>query len=119
MARDNPRATNGEDDDPLGGLASALAPTLSEAMAVLASQLVTAAGLAMQNIVSQQQTLYTINNAIATKALNILAEQDPAKALDETRKQPPTEVADALQTLSKLIETLKPRDPPAAAAAKK
>lgn len=106
MARDNPRAPNGEDNDPLAGLGGLLGPTLSEAVAVLTSQLVTAAGLAMQNIVSQQQTLYTINNAIATKALNLLAEQDPAKALDEMRRQPPTEVGDALQTLSKLIEAL-------------
>jgi hypothetical protein len=109
MARDNPPNPNGQDNDPFGGLTAAvLGPAVSEATAVLYSQLATAVGLAMQNIVSQQQTLNTINNAIATKALNLLAESCPIKALEEIHKQKPSDVADALQTLSKLIDTLNP-----------
>jgi hypothetical protein len=73
---------------PLSGLtAELLGPAPSEATAVIYTQMAHAVGLAMQNIVSQQQTLNTINNAIATKALNLLADKDPATALEQIRAQ--------------------------------
>jgi hypothetical protein len=116
MPKEPPQNPNGEDADPFGGLTGAVfGQALSEAAAVLTSQLVTAAGLAMQNIVAHQQTLYTINNAIATKALNLLVEKDPAAALAEIHNKTPTEVVDALQQLSKLINSLNPSAPPPSA----
>jgi hypothetical protein len=117
MSKDNPPTPNGEDNDPFSRLTAAvLGPAVSEATAVLYSQLATAVGLAMQNVVSQQQTLNTINNAIATKALNLLAETCPAKALEEIHKQKPSDVAEALQSLSQLIGALKPGAPGSGAA---
>lgn len=91
----------------LSGLnAEVLGPAPSEAVAVIYSQMAHAVGLAMQNIVAQQQTLNTINNAIATKALNLLADTDPQVALAEIRKQFSATTSDTvggLSTLARLV----------------
>jgi Killing trait len=92
MPADSPVRSNGNGSAgygfPLSGLtAELLGPAPSEATAVIYTQMAHAVGLAMQNIVSQQQTLNTINNAIATKALNLLADKDPATALEQIRAQ--------------------------------
>jgi hypothetical protein len=92
MPADSPARPNGNGSAgygfPLSGLtAELLGPAPSEATAVIYTQMAHAVGLAMQNIVSQQQTLNTINNAIATKALNLLADKDPATALEQIRAQ--------------------------------
>lgn len=106
---------NGHDFDDLGGLSRlVLGPAPSEAAAVLYTQLAHAVGLAMQNIVSQQQTMNTINNAIATKALNLLAEQQPEKALEETRKTPNADIAGALDRLYRILEPAKAGNGPPA-----
>ena len=93
-------ATNGF---PQGGLtAELLGSAPSEAVAVIYTQMAHAVGLAMQNIVSQQQTLNTINNAIATKALNLLADKDPATALEQIRKQFDSTTHNTVDALTKL-----------------
>lgn len=105
MPADAPGRTNGAagSASPLSGLtAELLGPAPSEATAVIYTQLAHAVGLAMQNIVSQQQTLNTINNAIATKALNLLAEKDPANALDQIRKQFDSTTSNTVDALTKL-----------------
>lgn len=105
-ADDGPAGGQGLDD--LGGLSRlVLGPAPSEAAAVLYTQLAHAVGLAMQNIVSQQQTMNTINNAIATKALNLLADQQPEKALEETRKSQSADIANALDRLYRILEPAK------------
>jgi hypothetical protein len=88
---------------PLSGLtAELLGPAPSEATAVIYTQMAHAVGLAMQNIVSQQQTLNTINNAIATKALNLLADKDPASALEQIRKQFDSTTSNTVEALTRL-----------------
>lgn len=88
---------------PLTGLtAELLGPAPSEATAVIYTQMAHAVGLAMQNIVSQQQTLNTINNAIATKALNLLADKDPATALEQIRKQFDSTTNNTVDALTRL-----------------
>jgi hypothetical protein len=85
-----------------GLTAELLSPAPAEAVAVIYTQMAHAVGLAMQNIVSQQQTLNTINNAIATKALNMLADKDPAAALAEIRKQFESATASTVSALGGL-----------------
>ena len=85
-----------------------LGPAPAEATAVIYTQIAHAVGLAMQNIISQQQTLNTINNAIATKALNLLAEQDPAKALDAARAFTDAAMKTTVDALTKLAAVLRP-----------
>lgn len=85
-----------------GLTAELLGPAPSEATAVIYTQMAHAVGLAMQNIVSQQQTLNTINNAIATKALNLLADKDPATALEQIRKQSDATTTNTVEALTKL-----------------
>jgi hypothetical protein len=100
----------------LSGLhAEVLGPAPSEAVAVIYSQMAHAVGLAMQNIVAQQQTLNTINNAIATKALNLLADTDPQAALAEIRKQFSATTSDTVGGLSTLAGLMPGRAPPAQA----
>lgn len=104
-----PSDTNGRSNGfagagyPLTGLtAEVLGPAPSEATAVIYTQMAHAVGLAMQNIVSQQQTLNTINNAIATKALNLLADKDPAAALAEIRRQFDSTTQNTVSALTQL-----------------
>lgn len=74
---------------------------------VLATVLAQALGMAMQNVVAQQQTMQTINNAIATKALNLLAEKDPIQALEQVRLLSSNqELATTLQALGSLIQSV-------------
>lgn len=97
-------------DYPLADLtAEVLSSAPAEAIAVIYAQLAHAVGLAMQNIVSQQQTLNTINNAIATKALNLLAEKDPAAALDQIRGQFALITHDTVTGLAALAGLLTPQ----------
>jgi hypothetical protein len=99
----------------LSGLtAEVLGPAPSQAIAVIYTQMAHAVGLAMQNIVAQQQTLNTINNAIATKALNLLAETNPQAALEEIRKQGSAAASDTVEGLSTLAR-LVPGQPAAPA----
>jgi Killing trait len=108
MSDNHQGKSNGVDHDLLGNLSSlVLGPAPTEAIAVVQTQLAQVVGLAMQNVVAQQQTHHTIYNAIATKALNALAEQNPAQALEEARKPAPNDIADTLTKLSKLIEGIK------------
>lgn len=86
-----------------GLTAELLGPAPSEATAVIYTQMAHAVGLAMQNIVSQQQTLNTINNAIATKALNLLADKDPATALEQIRKQLDSTTNNTVNALTRLV----------------
>jgi len=105
MPADTPNRPNGGASSayPLTGLtAELLGPAPSEAIAVIYTQMAHAVGLAMQNIVSQQQTLNTINNAIATKALNLLADKDPATALEQIRKQFDSTTNNTVDALSRL-----------------
>ncbi|HUC19061.1 MAG TPA: RebB family R body protein [Acetobacteraceae bacterium] len=99
----------------LSGLtAEVLGPAPSQAVAVIYSQMAHAVGLAMQNIVAQQQTLNTINNAIATKALNLLADTNPQAALEEIRKQfsaTTNETVGGLSTLARLVPGQAPPAP--------
>ncbi len=104
MPADTTGRTNGNGAGyPLTGLtAELLGPAPSEATAVIYTQMAHAVGLAMQNIVSQQQTLNTINNAIATKALNLLADKDPATALEQIRKQFDSTTSNTVDALTRL-----------------
>ncbi len=105
MPADTPGRPNGAGGSgyPLTGLtAELLGPAPSEAVAVIYTQMAHAVGLAMQNIVSQQQTLNTINNAIATKALNLLADKDPATALEQVRKQFDSTTSNTVDALTRL-----------------
>lgn len=102
MPADIPGRTNGGAYPATGLTAELLGPAPSEAMAVIYTQMAHAVGLAMQNIVSQQQTLNTINNAIATKALNLLADKDPATALEQIRKQFDSTTNNTVDALTRL-----------------
>jgi hypothetical protein len=105
MPADTPGKPNGAAGSgyPLTGLtAELLGPAPSEAVAVIYTQMAHAVGLAMQNIVAQQQTLNTINNAIATKALNLLADKDPATALEQVRKQFDATTSNTVDALTRL-----------------
>ncbi|MEC4591695.1 MULTISPECIES: RebB family R body protein [Nitrospirillum] len=67
----------------------------AEAIAVVTTLLAQAIGLAMQNVVSQQQALNTVNNAITAKALSLVlaaAGETPPKAwLDEVAALKPVD----------------------------
>jgi hypothetical protein len=111
MPADTPGRPNGATASgfPLSGLtAELLGPAPSEAVAVIYTQLAHSVGLAMQNIVSQQQTLNTINNAIATKALNLLADKDPATALEQIRKQFDSTTNSTVDALTRLAGLTRP-----------
>lgn len=54
--------------------------------AVVHSMLAQAVGMAMQNIVAQQQQMQALGNAIASRALKALAENEPQAALEEVSK---------------------------------
>lgn len=114
MPSDTPGRPNGANGSgyPLTGLtAEVLGPAPSEAVAVIYTQMAHAVGLAMQNIVSQQQTLNTINNAIATKALNLLADKDPATALEQIRKQFDSTTSNTVDALTRLAGLTRPAPP--------
>ena len=114
MPSDTPGRPNGANGSgfPLTGLtAELLGPAPSEAIAVIYTQMAHAVGLAMQNIVSQQQTLNTINNAIATKALNLLADKDPATALEQIRKQFDSTTSNTVDALTRLAGLARPAAP--------
>lgn len=55
-------------------------------VAVVHSMLAQAVGMAMQNIVAQQQQMQALGNAIASRALKALAENEPKAALEEVSK---------------------------------
>jgi hypothetical protein len=98
-----PNGAAGSWQSATGLTAELLGPAPSEAIAVIYTQMAHAVGLAMQNIVAQQQTLNTINNAIATKALNLLADKDPSAALAEVRKQFDSTTSNTVDALSRLV----------------
>ncbi len=95
-----------------GLTAALLSPAPAEATAVIYTQMAHAVGLAMQNIVSQQQTLTTINNAIATKALNLLADTNPAVALEQIRKQQDATTTTTVDALTRLADLARGTSPP-------
>lgn len=106
------------DGAPLSPLnAMVLGPAPAEATSALYTVLAQALGMAMQNIVAQQQTMLTINNAIATKAMNVLAETNPEKALQAVQQNQGNlaMTADQLQRIYNVIlnpTTPQPTPPP-------
>ncbi|HYI72151.1 MAG TPA: RebB family R body protein [Skermanella sp.] len=84
-----------------------LEPAPRQAASVVYTQLAQAIGIAMQNHVSQHQSLNTIITAVTTRAFNLLLEQGKAeeavKLLTEMAK---IEVAQPLGNLAKVLSTV-------------
>ncbi|MAZ02798.1 MAG: R body protein [Sneathiella sp.] len=59
---------------------SVLGDAPSEAMAILYQQMAHSVGLALQNVIAQQQHSYSIHNAITIAASKQLLSSDPAAA---------------------------------------
>lgn len=107
---------NGQSHSPYAAVdEQVIGQALREAEVVLCTQLAHAVGLAMQNVVAQQQTLQTINNAIATKALNLLAEQNPKEAIHVIKERETAEndeVAKMLRSLAEIFTAARSPDAP-------
>lgn len=82
---------------------SALTTAQSQANLLMCAQ-VSQLGVAMQNIVVQQQTLAAITNAIAAKALNLIPNPNSSAASELARKQ----FEDTLSKLTDLLTRLSP-----------
>jgi hypothetical protein len=88
-----------------------LEPAPRQAASVVYTQLAQAIGIAMQNHVSQHQSLNTIITAVTTRAFNLLLEQGKAeeavKLLTEMAK---IEVAQPLGNLAKVLSSVNDSD---------
>ena len=82
-----------------------VAATLAAANANLAQMAANAAGLSIQNSVTQQQQMNQIGNALTTQAVNLLLHMDPAEAVAISKALTGNDVAQVLANVLAAINS--------------
>jgi len=80
-----------------------IAGSAAAANANLAQMAASAAGLSIQNAVSQQQAMQQISNAIVTQAVNLLLNADPSEAISVSKEMSGNDLGQQLAQLLAVI----------------
>ena len=80
----------------------------AEAVGILYQQMAHAVGLALQNVISQQQHMYTINNAVTIAASKQMLATDPAAAAKASQELlGNSAVPESLAALQEIVSKMK------------